>query len=370
MRFGASFAPIAKPGMDPLVETVRRHEVTHARHRADHVPRAAARSGSELPSLRACISAGEPLPASVAQAWHERTGIRIVDGIGSTEMLHIFIAARAEDVEVRLGRHARARLRGDGRRPGHAAAPGGRGGAPGGPRPDRLPLPRRPAADGVRRRRLEPHGRRVPRRRGRLLLVRGAQRRPDRLLRLQHLAVRGRDRAARARRRRRVRRRRLARRGPRPRREGVRRAPGGRQPATTRSSSALQTHVKERIAPYKYPRRIEFLDALPADPDRQGAAERAAPAGRPDHARAATARLAAAARLRQRDRGERPARVRRGPDRLGPRRAPSRPPTSPARSARRSRTCVAVLAEAGAGPRARRAADLVRHRPRRVPRRR
>ena len=41
------------------------------------------------------MSAGEPLPAGVAEAWFEKTGIRIVDGIGSTEMLHIFIAAPA-----------------------------------------------------------------------------------------------------------------------------------------------------------------------------------------------------------------------------------------------------------------------------------
>ncbi len=96
MRFGASFAPIAKPGMDPLVETVRRHEVTTLAT-APTMYRALLREGVDLPTLRACISAGEPLPASVAAAWHERTGIRIVDGIGSTEMLHIFIAARAED---------------------------------------------------------------------------------------------------------------------------------------------------------------------------------------------------------------------------------------------------------------------------------
>jgi 2-aminobenzoate-CoA ligase len=98
MRFGASFAPIPKPGLEPLVETVRRHEVTRLAT-APTMYRALLREGVELPTLRACISAGEPLPASVAQAWHEHTGIRIVDGIGSTEMLHIFIAARAEDAK-------------------------------------------------------------------------------------------------------------------------------------------------------------------------------------------------------------------------------------------------------------------------------
>jgi len=96
MRFGASLAPIAAPGMDRVVETVRRHGVTTLAT-APTTYRALLRDARDLPSLRTCISAGEPLPAGVAQAWHERTGIRIVDGIGSTEMLHIFIAARAED---------------------------------------------------------------------------------------------------------------------------------------------------------------------------------------------------------------------------------------------------------------------------------
>jgi 2-aminobenzoate-CoA ligase len=52
---------------------------------------------SRVGSLRACVSAGEPLPAAVATAWTERTGVRIIDGIGSTEMLHIFIASPAEE---------------------------------------------------------------------------------------------------------------------------------------------------------------------------------------------------------------------------------------------------------------------------------
>ncbi|HET8953326.1 MAG TPA: AMP-binding protein [Solirubrobacteraceae bacterium] len=95
MRFGASLVPIPTPGMDPLVQTILRHEVTTLAT-APTMYRTLLRAGPDLPSLRACISAGEPLPAGVARAWHERTGIRIVDGIGSTEMLHIFIAARAE----------------------------------------------------------------------------------------------------------------------------------------------------------------------------------------------------------------------------------------------------------------------------------
>jgi 2-aminobenzoate-CoA ligase len=57
-------------------------------------------------SLRICVSAGETLPAATWHAWHDATGIRLMDGIGSTEMLHIFIAAPAD--EVRPGSTGRA----------------------------------------------------------------------------------------------------------------------------------------------------------------------------------------------------------------------------------------------------------------------
>ncbi|MCC6473744.1 MAG: AMP-binding protein [Burkholderiales bacterium] len=47
----------------------------------------------ELSRLRKCVSAGEALPAATRALWKERTGIEIIDGIGTTEMLHIFISA-------------------------------------------------------------------------------------------------------------------------------------------------------------------------------------------------------------------------------------------------------------------------------------
>ena len=50
------------------------------------------------PSLHFCVSAGEALPASVYHAWKELTGLEIIDGIGSTEALHIFISNRPGDV--------------------------------------------------------------------------------------------------------------------------------------------------------------------------------------------------------------------------------------------------------------------------------
>jgi 2-aminobenzoate-CoA ligase len=47
----------------------------------------------DIGSLRKCVSAGEALPAATRQLWHAATGIQIIDGIGSTELLHIFISA-------------------------------------------------------------------------------------------------------------------------------------------------------------------------------------------------------------------------------------------------------------------------------------
>ena len=53
---------------------------------------------SDLSSVRACVSAGEALPADIFRRWKERTGLTILDGIGSTEALHIFISNRMDDV--------------------------------------------------------------------------------------------------------------------------------------------------------------------------------------------------------------------------------------------------------------------------------
>ena len=51
-----------------------------------------------LTTLRYCLSAGEHLPEATWLAWKDRTGIAITDGIGSTEMMHIFISASGEDI--------------------------------------------------------------------------------------------------------------------------------------------------------------------------------------------------------------------------------------------------------------------------------
>jgi 2-aminobenzoate-CoA ligase len=52
----------------------------------------------QMPNLRKCVSAGETLPLSTFEAWYEATGLKIIDGIGSTEMLQIFISASEEEI--------------------------------------------------------------------------------------------------------------------------------------------------------------------------------------------------------------------------------------------------------------------------------
>ena len=52
----------------------------------------------ETLALRLCVSAGEALPSQISRTWKERTGLDILDGIGSTEMLHIFLSNRPGDV--------------------------------------------------------------------------------------------------------------------------------------------------------------------------------------------------------------------------------------------------------------------------------
>ncbi len=96
---GAATALCDRPGFEALAETIATHRAsvlftapTGYRHllklAADH----------DLSSLKTCVSAGEPLPAATSDAWAEATGVRIIDGIGSTEMFHVFISARGEDI--------------------------------------------------------------------------------------------------------------------------------------------------------------------------------------------------------------------------------------------------------------------------------
>ena len=60
----------------------------------------------DLSSLRKCVSAGETLPLATFDAWREATGISIIDGIGATELLHIFISS--PEGSIRPGSTGRA----------------------------------------------------------------------------------------------------------------------------------------------------------------------------------------------------------------------------------------------------------------------
>ncbi len=96
---GAATAFAPRPGFDALAETVARHGAT-AMITAPTGYRALLKLAGDhdLSSLRTCVSAGEALPAATSHAWHEATGVRIIDGIGSTEMIHVFISARGDDI--------------------------------------------------------------------------------------------------------------------------------------------------------------------------------------------------------------------------------------------------------------------------------
>ena len=59
----------------------------------------------DLSSIRLCVSAGEALPPDIFRRWKQKTGLAILDGIGSTEALHIFISNRPDDVRPGASGH-------------------------------------------------------------------------------------------------------------------------------------------------------------------------------------------------------------------------------------------------------------------------
>ncbi len=99
MRFGAStlLAERATPDALPQIIADGRATVvftapTAYRAMTENAPAAA------FASLRKGVSAGEHLPKPVFEGWERHTGIRLIDGLGATEMLHIFVAAAPEDM--------------------------------------------------------------------------------------------------------------------------------------------------------------------------------------------------------------------------------------------------------------------------------
>jgi 2-aminobenzoate-CoA ligase len=99
LRAGASTLLIERATPGELADIIAAHGVT-VLSTAPTAYRAmlAAGKAASLRDLRRCVSAGEHLPKSVWEEFSDATGIAIIDGIGSTEMLHIFIAAADGDI--------------------------------------------------------------------------------------------------------------------------------------------------------------------------------------------------------------------------------------------------------------------------------
>jgi 2-aminobenzoate-CoA ligase len=99
MRAGASTLLLPKVTAEGLLQAMERHRCTICftaptlyRSMLEFVPR------FDLASLQKCVSAGERLPLAVFEAWRKATGLQVIDGIGSTEMLHIFISAAGDEI--------------------------------------------------------------------------------------------------------------------------------------------------------------------------------------------------------------------------------------------------------------------------------
>jgi len=107
LRFRAASLLIEKPTPEELLNGIRHHGVTALFTAPTAYHNLLSRvAGADIHSLRLCVSAGEPLPKLTSDVWFLATGLRIVDGIGATEMTHIFISAAGE--AIRPGATGRA----------------------------------------------------------------------------------------------------------------------------------------------------------------------------------------------------------------------------------------------------------------------
>ena len=151
LRFGATATLLENASPANMIQIIETYKATicFTAPTAYRAMMAAMDQGADLSSLRLAVSAGETLPAPIFEEWTRKTGKPILDGIGSTEMLHIFITNRVGDAHPgTTGRPVagyEAKVVGDDMN--EIAARLGR--PPGGARADRLSLPRRQAAEGL-----------------------------------------------------------------------------------------------------------------------------------------------------------------------------------------------------------------------------
>ena len=99
MRVGAATVLLEKLTPESLLSAIGKYRATTAwSSPLFYRQMVGAASKFDISTLQQCVSAGESLPISTRTLWREATGIEIVDGIGSTEMLHIFIASAGTEV--------------------------------------------------------------------------------------------------------------------------------------------------------------------------------------------------------------------------------------------------------------------------------
>ena len=101
LRFGAAATLLENASPPNMIEIIEKYRATisFTAPTAYRAMMKAMDEGADLSSLRVAVSAGETLPGPVFEEWVEKTGKPILDGIGSTEMLHIFITNRFDDMQ-------------------------------------------------------------------------------------------------------------------------------------------------------------------------------------------------------------------------------------------------------------------------------
>ncbi|MEP3114582.1 AMP-binding protein [Nisaea sp.] len=102
LRFGATATLLENAAPPNMIEIIETHRATicFTAPTAYRVMLRAMEEGADLSSLRCAVSAGETLPAPVFDEWMEKTGKPMLDGIGATELLHIFISNRFGDARA------------------------------------------------------------------------------------------------------------------------------------------------------------------------------------------------------------------------------------------------------------------------------
>jgi 2-aminobenzoate-CoA ligase len=100
LRFGAAATLLEQASPPNMIEIIQTYRATisFTAPTAYRAMMQAMDQGADLSSLRIAVSAGETLPAPVFDEWVRKTGKPILDGIGATEMLHIFISNRIDDM--------------------------------------------------------------------------------------------------------------------------------------------------------------------------------------------------------------------------------------------------------------------------------